>query len=400
MEAVAKKKLALFISKLTGGGAQRVVSTLSFGLSKYYQVYLILHDGKQVSYPYEGELYDLKIPASNSWLKRVPGFINRIRKVKKFKQQQKPAAVISFMENANFLNILSGSDAKTIISVRNYKSKQSGGMVGKIYSLLIKKLYNKSDCLVAPSKGVKEDLHLNFAINNSLVEVIYNPYDLGFISQEARAELSENYQDFYKKSPILVTSGSLEQQKGQWHLIRAFKKIKEELPGSGLIILGEGGLRSYLEGLIKGLGLDGSVLMPGFQANPFKFISRADIFILPSLYEGFPNVLVEAMACGLPVIAADCRSGPREILAPESDFAFQAQDVEQAEYGVLVPVGEWAHQQAEEGLSQAEMAMAKAVNKIWADRDLKAYYHKKSLERAEDFKLDAITEQWVQIIEK
>lgn len=393
------KIIALVVSNLSGGGAQRVVSTLSAGLSDYYRVYLVVHDGRHIDYSYRGELIDLRTPPAGGIIKKVITFFKRIRALKKFKRELKPVSMISFMESSNFINLLSGSAGKTIVSVRNYKSKQGNGIVGKVFSLLIKRLYHQSTYVIAASKGIKFDLVESFGLKEETIKVIYNPYDLNYIRERSEAELTDSFKEHITGFPVIITAGSLDQQKGQWQLIRAFRLVKEKHPEARLIILGEGILRPVLEELVVKLGLEGSVSMPGFEENPFKFLGKADLFVLPSLYEGFPNVLVEAMACGLPVIAADCPSGPREILAPKSKYDYQAEDIEQAEYGVLIPVGEGKLKKAEEELSKSEMAMVQAICDLCAKEELKVYYQEKSLERAMHFNLETIVKQWVQVIE-
>jgi glycosyltransferase involved in cell wall biosynthesis len=393
-----KKTICLVISNLVGGGAQRVVSTLSSGFSAYYQVYLVLHDGKKVEYPYEGRIVDLKTPVTDFLVIKVTNFIVRLFKLNRVKSKVKPFAVISFLESSNFLNLLSGRRGKTIISVRNYKSKQGRSFLGKIFHLLIKSLYKKSDLLVVPSKGIKADLKNAFKLQENKIAVLYNPYDLSFISGKATEPLDDNYNKYFA-GPVLITVGSLTKQKCQWHLIRAFSKIRRSLPGMKLIILGEGSLRPYLEKLISDLQLADNVLLPGFKSNPFQFIARSSIFILPSLYEGFPNALVEAMACGVPVIASDCQSGPREILAPETPYLYQTKKIEFAQYGLLTPVGSGHLSSAGEPLSEAEKILSEAVVTVMNDRSIYEKYRHKSRERVMDFEISNIVKQWVHLLE-
>ncbi len=333
-----KPKLCLVVSNLAGGGAQRVVSRLTTGLAKKYQLYLVLHEGQKINYPYQGEVIDLGTPVIRPAAGKVLNFLKRLIRLRKIKTELDPIAVVSFMESSNFINLLSGRRGKTVISVRNYKSQQGRSLLGKLFQGAIRVLYRKGDVLVVPAAALKADLIDAFKLDPSRIRVIYNPFDLDWIAKEAQEPLYGELEQFFR-GRVILTAGSLTRQKGHGHLLRAFREVHKSRSDLKLIILGEGPLRGYLEDLFSAYGLEDAVLLPGFQANPFQFMARADLFVLPSIFEGFPNVLVEAMACGLPVVASDCPSGPREILAPESDFLTRAEEIEYAPCGVLCPAG-------------------------------------------------------------
>lgn len=397
-EAGAMKSLFLLISNLEGGGAQRVVSTLSAGLSGHYQVKLILHDAGRTDYDYQGEIVDLGTPVASAAPGKALFFIRRVFKLRKLRKVFKPAAVISFLESSNFVNLFAGGSGKTILSVRNYKSKQGKTVLGRLFHLLIKLFYRKSDLVVVPSEGIKKDLENNFNLAGEKLKVIHNPYNLKYIRQRAREDLTDGETSYYSDS-LVITVGSLTRQKGHWHLIRAFAEVKKELPGVKLLILGEGSLRPYLERLALDSGLEKDLFMPGFKENPFKFISRSSIFVLPSLFEGFPNVLVEAMACGVPAAATDCPSGPREILAPGSGFQRGIAQMELSEYGILLPVCDGTKAEAGKPLSKEEQVMAGAIIKLLKNDQLRARYGEQSRCRAGDFALDQVADQWINLIE-
>ena len=392
------KRLCLVTSNLAGGGAQRVVSRLSAGLADEYDIYLVLHDGKRIDYAYEGQILDLETPVVRSTPGKVLNFLRRVKRLKKIKAGLDPQAVISFMESSNFINLLSGRKGKTIISVRNFKSQQGRSLLGKFFLAAIRLLYGRSDLIVVPAEGLKADLTGAFKINAAKIKVIYNPIDLELIAERAAEPLPGQFKGFFQ-GPVLLAAGSLTIQKGQGHLLRVFNEIRKSRPDLKLIILGEGPLRAYLEELVDSYGLEDVVLLPGFMANPFQFMGRADLFVLPSIFEGFPNVLVEAMACGLPVVASDCPSGPREILAPESDFLNRAQKVEFASCGVLCPVISGELYRAEEPLADTEKLLAKALLTLLDDQQLSAQYRVKSKERAEDFASESIAQEWVKMLE-
>jgi glycosyltransferase involved in cell wall biosynthesis len=176
------------------------------------------------------------------------------------------------------------------------------------------------------------------------------------------------------------------------------------------MILGEGELKDYLVKLSEELGLKTyiwdrdklsesfDVYFLGFQKNPFKFIARSKLFVFPSLWEGFPNVLVEAMACGMPVVSSDCRSGPREILASNTDFNYQTQKPEFAEYGIIMPVFEVKYKSAEELLGEKERMWVETVDKLLEDENLRKHYSEKAKQRAEDFRIEKILIEWRNIL--
>jgi Glycosyltransferase len=193
-------------------------------------------------------------------------------------------------------------------------------------------------------------------------------------------------------------------------LIRVFKALKEKHKDLKLVILGEGELKDYLVEVSQELGLKTyvwdrdalsesfDVYFLGFQKNPFKFIAKSKLFVFPSLWEGFPNALVEAMACGVPVVSSDCRSGPREILAPNTDFNYQTKKPEFAEYGVLMPVFEVKYKSANERLEEREIMWVGTIDKLLEDENLRKNYSEKAKQRAEDFRIEKIVQEWKEIL--
>ncbi len=393
-----KKNIAFVISNLTGGGAQRVVSTLSSSLAAYYNIYIVLHDSNEVTYPYSGVIVDLKTPVSENIIIKLSSFIKRVMRLKAFKKRIKPYATISFMENSNFINLLTRDNGLQIISVRNFKSKQSKGFYGRLFKLLVKLLYNQSEQIVTPSMGIKNDLIESFNIKKEKITVINNPLDSAMIVQMAAEDMAGDETIFFK-APVLITVGSLIEQKGHRHLIHVFKRVKESRSDVKLLIIGEGYLKNSLQKYINSLGLTEQVKLAGFQHNPFKYISKSSLFILSSLYEGFSNVLLEAMACGIPVVSTDCQSGPREILAPGSGYQPMKNRVEFAEFGVLTPVFSSNFSKGGKTLLLAEELMATAILTLLKDNDQYDQYRLQGLKRVKDFSLENITEQWCSAIE-
>ncbi|TCO78827.1 glycosyltransferase [Marinisporobacter balticus] len=392
------KNVAIMISSLKGGGAERVASLLSQQLFKKYNLYLIVFDSEDIAYQFEGNLIDLKMKSQSNFIFKTWNAFFRLRKVKLLKKELKIDTTISFLDGPNIINILSRKKGRVIVSVRNYVSIQSKGIYGTINKYLIKKIYNRSDKIIGVSNVIKKDLISNYGTNKKKIVTIYNFYDLERIRSLAKEPLEEEYQNIFK-SKVIITVGRLNHFKGQWHLIRAFKKINNYNKEFKLIILGSGELESYLRELIKNLELEQNICLLGFKNNPYKYIYNSDLFILPSLSEGFPNTLVEAVACDVPVVSSDCKSGPREILAPDTDWQYQCKAVEYATYGTLVPVCDGNYYNYDEPLSKEENIMADTLLELLNNEKLQKEYKKAGKSRVEDFGIKNLIKEWEKNIE-
>ncbi len=391
--------IIFLLNSLAGGGAQKVAIRLSEHLPA--SAFILLE--RDVKYKTDKPIFFL----SNHSTKTSPIIKTLSIPIYAYKLSdfiEKNSLVVSFLERANFVNIISKLFKKhrAIISVR---MDQQTGHVGlrKLNKLLVRLLYPKADLIIAISHGVKQSL-INLGIEEEKIKVIYNPCPIDEIRELAKEPLGSHEEIF--KHPVLITAGRLTKPKGQWYLLRVFKALKEKHRDLKLVILGEGELKDYLVGLSEELGLKTYVwdrdklsgsfdaYFLGFQENPFKFMARSKLFVFPSLWEGFGNVLVEAMACGVPVVSSDCRSGPREILAPNTDFNHQTQKPEFAEYGVLMPVLEVKYKTAKEPLEEREIMWVETIDKLLEDENLRKNYSEKAKQRAEDFRIEKIVQEW------
>ncbi len=185
-------------------------------------------------------------------------------------------------------------------------------------------------------------------------------------------------------------------------MIRAFQLVREKHPEATLLILGKRGEQNaeqLIENTIRRLGLEKSVLLAGFHENPFSYLSKADVFVFSSFNEGFPNAITEAMAVGLPIISTDCRSGPREILAPATDYLKKTKTIDYAEYGILVPECSGSTV-IDRGPEQNEILMAEVMIRMIEDTELREHYSAKSCERAKAFSIEANLQQWITLIDE
>jgi N-acetylgalactosamine-N,N'-diacetylbacillosaminyl-diphospho-undecaprenol 4-alpha-N-acetylgalactosaminyltransferase len=195
---------------------------------------------------------------------------------------------------------------------------------------------------------------------------LYNLFDIEAIQNSLECPLQKSNPPF-----TLVTVGRLDEGKNHYLLLEALYKLNRK--DVKLIIIGDGPLKSQLAMAIKKFRLEQQVELAGFIKNPFTCLANADIFLFASRHEGFPNVLVEALASGCAIISTDCPSGPREILAPESPISKQlSNEIECAEYGILIPV------------DNADL-MAQTLNTLINNPNLLENYRQKALLRAKDF---------------
>jgi glycosyltransferase involved in cell wall biosynthesis len=231
---------------------------------------------------------------------------------------------------------------------------------------LAKQFYRKADCIIAVSEGVADDLVSVAGLARSEIRVIYNPVVTPELVARAEEPLVHPWL-VPGAAPVVLGAGRLSPQKDFATLLRAFAQVRAARPVR-LIILGEGELRGQLEAQAAALGVSEDIQFPGFVDNPYAYMRRAGVFVLSSAWEGFGIVLVEAMACGAPVVSTDCPVGPAEIL-------------DGGRYGPLVPVGDGG------ALAQSILSM---LDRPMDPERLRA--------RAGDFALDKIGRQYLEVL--
>jgi len=371
-----KKEVSVLIYSLDSGGAERVVSNLLYELKKFYKIKLILMNNK-IFYKIPNDVEIIFLENSNPRENGIKKFLKLPFLAYKYSKIKSDIS-ISFLTRPNYINIMSQlfKNSKTIISERSLISEEfkSKNLHSRISKCLIKNLYKYSDIVVSLSKGTTYDLKYNYNVKN--VTTIYNLVDIKTINSLLKEKINFNKNKF-----VFITVGRLVKGKRQDILIKSIIDINAEL-----WIIGDGEEREQLEELVDELKIKNKVKFFGKQTNPFKFLSKADCFVFASNHESFGNVLVEALACELPIISTDCKSGPREILAPNTEYK-ELKDIEIAEYGVLTPVGDVEK-------------MSEAMKMIYEDKTLREKLKSKAKKRANDFSVEKIIKQWRETIEK
>lgn len=320
------KKIAFFVPSLNGGGAERVMLILANKFSENdFEVDLILvkKEGPYLSeVSPEVNIVDLK--SSN-----VP---QSLFPLIKYLRKENPDVLISTLAHANVVavlaKILSRTKTKIIVRVTNTFSealKNNTFFIKIILFLGVSIFYRFADEIVAGSEGAADDLAKTIKISKNKIKVICNPTDVEKIGKECE-KIPDHPWLKNKTVPVILAAGRLTVEKDYPTLFKAFSILSEK-NNFRLIILGEGKKRRELEELVEMLGLQDKIDMPGFVKNPFAYMHNCDVFVLSSITEGLPNTLIEAMACGTPVVSTDCPSGPREIL-------------DNGKYGKLVKVGD------------------------------------------------------------
>jgi glycosyltransferase involved in cell wall biosynthesis len=329
------------------------------------------------------------VRAGKNVIDKFMRFWQRVSRLRKLKRQHGIDICISHLEGADLVNIFSRAGEKTISWVHGSK-RFDGNITGVIGSLrqklIIPLIYSRSDLVVTVSDAIRQELIDHYEINPARIQTVYNFFDTTAIWNKAAVPLGQEFEALFQHKKTLLFSGRLAAQKNLIELLRWFSLFENHT--CSLIILGDGKQRNELLEICASLGISAyhpwtnmnlnagyRVYFLGFQENPYPFVKRADLFILPSLWEGFPMALGEAMACGTPVASADCPTGPREMLKVDGDRTEEYPDYGQ--FGVLLPLLNPTSYQV----------WSKCIQRLLEDQSMLKRYREQSLVRAKDFNL-------------
>lgn len=391
------KNIAIITSSLTKGGAERAAGLLSVCLNKYYNVYLFLLQNDVINYQHEGRIVNINLNKNYSKIKNKYGilgvlfckyaYIKAVSDLRKFKKQYNIDCAISFLDTPNLMNIFSRVNEKILVSVRSTRSLQKETKIQRIENLGIKKYYNNTDKIIAISYGVAADLEKNFDIKKKKISVVYNFFDFDYIKQKASEDIDSELEKIMKNKKVILTMGRLVPAKNHLGLIDACHNLFKKIDNTILIILGSGELKQKIQKRISDLGETHRIFQIDYQENPFSIMNKSDIFIMNSEREGFCNAIIEAMACGVPVISTDCLSGPREIIGNINEYKNNISDMQVCDRGILVPTNN-------------SIELEKAILKMMTDNSYRISCIKEASKYISVFSNEQIEKQWIEIIEE
>jgi len=389
------KKVLLVSQSLTGGGAEKVVANLSLELSKKYSVYIVTYQKDEIEYEYAGTRINIDCKGGDvGTVQKIRNGIWRIKKLKEIKKKYKIDCAISFLPQTDYANVFSRTRREKIII--EVSSNTSAAFKGTLSRIIRKVVLLKSDKIVTVSKGSQFDLIELFKLPQEKISYIYNTCDIATIKRKAllSSECSVDY-------PYVVAMGSFRKPKGHWHLIKAFSLIKKDYPELKLAIIGDGEYKKQYLKLIDNLGLEvDDLILPGFIDNPYPIISRASLFVFPSVYEGFGNAIIEAMACGVPVVSSDCKYGPREIIAPKIGLSDEINEILITDYGCITPHLGDEDIDCSNKITEQEKLLYQAMKRVIGNKDISFKLSENGKKRCLAFDNSIICEKWSEVIEK
>ena len=293
------KKIMIVVPSIGIGGQEKIAVDTAELLKNDFDVRLVLFVKRNVEYDTSCEKTYLNVDASKSKLGKFIGQIRRIIKLARLRRQEKVDIVYSFGSTANLTNAVSGilSRGKSIISIHGFAFVRKSAINSFVFK--------RADKVVCIAQAMKSALLKIYPSLEKKVVLLENGYNI----QQIKGKSKEETISLPFGRPKYIAMGRLDPVKGYDRLISAFSKVLLEIPEAKLIFIGVGKLEASLKELAEKLGILENISFVGYQKNPYALLSKADVFLLSSHTEGFPNALVESLACGLACVCVDCQSG-------------------------------------------------------------------------------------------
>ncbi len=360
------KKLLLIVPSLHQGGLEKVCAATARLLQPYFDVQIAIFDSRSIAYDIKGiPVVDLRLPSRPGVIAKVINVLRRGMRLRKLKKEAQIDIAYSFGPTANLANIASGGRAKMWLGIRSYMDMGNPKQI---------RLFCRcADMVVCCSETICREVQEKYRCRKAVT--LQNPFDIKevkLLSGREEAELP------WKEGRILISMGREDSVKGFWHLLKSFALVHEKLPDTRLMIIGKGEFEPYKE-LAEKLGVNEDVFFTGLKKNPYPYLKKGTLYVLTSYYEGFPNAMVEAMSMGLPVIATDCKTGPREILEDR--------------YGILIPNMEPEPDFDPLHITEEERDLAGQIIGLLEDQDRMQHYREMALKRAGDYTAESYIEK-------
>ncbi len=375
-----KKNLMLMVPMLHQGGFERVCVKTARLMQEYYNVYILIFSSKDINYDVNGlEIIDIDVPSQKGIANKVKNVLKRVKKAKKVKKELGIDISYSFGSSANYVNTLSRAGEKVLTGLRCQTDMEN--------EKEIKLFCKKSDQVLSCSKEIVRQLLADYNYDKSTY--IYNPLDVEDIHNKS-TDIPDDFPFAGEDIRVISCSARNDYIKGIWHLVKAFSLVQFKHPEARLVVLGAGNWDKYKE-MAKALGIKDKVAFPGLKKNPFPFVAASDLYVCSSNHEGFPNAVLEAMALKKPVISADCKTGPREILLSDSEYEELIKRIPdggsitepiRGEFGVLIPDMDQQENFDPEYITDGERILADEIVKMLDDDDTLKKYSEKAYERA------------------
>jgi glycosyltransferase involved in cell wall biosynthesis len=378
------ESIIILVPSLSGGGQERMAIFTAELLSHFYDVHLVIFSDYNTAYKTDLDVINLNLPPRVGASRKAIQQFKRIHQLRKLRKKIKPRFVYSLGNTANITNVLSRGQGRSIISYRGFANVRD--------NLIERYVTKKADAITCISQGMLEKLISVFPEIRPKTYVLHNGLDIQLIETLSNS-LPQNVS--LPSGFKYVSAGRLTDVKGYRQLLRSFKRLLEnhDLPDTSLIILGEGDNRVDLENLIDVLHIQDRVFLLGFQANPYSIFKQCQVYVLSSTNEGFANVILESMACGLPIISTACLSGPAEILGFNS---YELDTTIHAEYGIIVPT--FLNDYGIE--AEKETMLADAMHELYVNASLRKSYILKSKQRTQDFSPELYTANLIRILKR